>query len=145
MLSALQLNLKWGLWSYGVGLVGTIWHQFSASHICSFVVSPASLCPPAATNDTLPAASDFPGKLPGCLQPSCLLLPATQLLLWLPRRLLPLKHGSCMLETPIHTGNLNTVLQRHTICWTVRRCLGYDRYGCEGWFFFFNIFIRKRK
>lgn len=98
-LSALQLKLTWGLWLYGVGVVGTIWHQSSASHICSFVLSPASLCPPAATTDTLPAASYFPGKLSGCLQPSCLLLPATKLLLQLPRRLLPLKHG---LQ---HTGN----------------------------------------
>ena len=38
-------------------------------------------------------------------------------------------------ETPVCTRNLNTVLQRHTIYWTVRGCLGFDRYGCEDWLF----------
>lgn len=52
---------------------------------------PAAAAAAAAT--TLPAASHFPGKLSGCVQPSCLILPATKVLLQLPHRLVPLKRG----------------------------------------------------
>lgn len=95
----MQLNLRWGLQSFGVGCVRTIWQQSSASHICSSVVSLASFCP-AATAATLPAARHFPGKLSGCVQPSCLVLPTPTVLLWLWHRLVPLKRGLCCAGSP---------------------------------------------
>lgn len=89
-------------------------------------------------------SSHFPGMLSGCLQPRCLALPANKLLLQLPHWLLPLKCGLPYAGNPSICWELQRRAAKDRIHWTVRRCLGCERYGGEGWFFK-NIFNRITK